>query len=81
MCWRPVNEGMAGLLPDAVQIAGHSSPDGHISLELEAAGFYMVDQSALGRWWTPDPECYRYAVIEGGEVRVEGGRLLPESAA
>lgn len=51
------------------QVAGHTPPQE----EFEAAGFYMIDPSAwLG---LDDPGRFRYAVVEHGQVRVEGGTL------
>lgn len=49
------------------QVVGHTPP----VPELEDVGFYMVDPCAF--LCMEDPGRFRYAVIEGGRVRVEEG--------
>lgn len=66
--YRPGAWGIPPPLPCA-QVAGHTPP-----LEgMAERRFYMIDPGTA--WGAPEPGFYRYAVIEGGVVTVEEGRL------
>ncbi|NLV72798.1 MAG: hypothetical protein GXY46_09410 [Actinobacteria bacterium] len=60
---------LSHLLPltDCVQVAGHTPPLTYI----EIPGFHMIDPGVAAGM--EDPRHFRYAVIEGGKVRVEEG--------
>jgi hypothetical protein len=62
-------------LPGCVQVAGHTPPLGH----MEGTGFHMIDPTSYDEW--EDRGRYRYAVIEGGVVRVEEGTLTASGSA
>lgn len=62
--FRPSPWSSAEPLAGVRQVSGHTMP----RLELEAAGFYMIDPCA---WLSPGgPEWVRYAMVEDGQLRV-----------
>jgi len=83
--WSPqrlrVDDADAGpgrLLGGAEQIAGHTTPTVFhrwTEAEFRAAGLRAIDPGTYGLGPGDHPPHYRYAVIEGGVVRVEAGRV------
>ena len=69
--YRPSLESRDRLLPGLVQVVGHTPGGGVTARSLRAAGMYMVDPDVLGGLRPEDSGRYRYAVIEGGTVRIE----------
>jgi hypothetical protein len=74
--FRPPSESAAHLIPGLRQIVGHTPCrlPGKV-MALRQAGVYLVDPDVLGGLPPEDLDKYRYAVVEGGKVRVEEGRL------
>ena len=68
-----------GRLLDAVeQIAGHTTPTVFrrwTEAEFRAAGLHAIDPGTYGLGPGDHPRHYRYAVIQGGAVRVEAGTM------
>ncbi|HET6493936.1 MAG TPA: metallophosphoesterase [Thermoleophilia bacterium] len=69
--YRPSLESRDRLLPGLVQVAGHTPGGGVTARSLRASGVYLVDPDVLGGLRPEDSGRYRYAVIEGGIVRIE----------
>lgn len=68
----------ADLLAGVRQVAGHTPPeilrDPRAPARLERADFHIVDPFVRGwvRGRRPEPAPFRYAIVEGGRVRVRG---------
>ena len=69
--YRPSLESRDRLLPGLVQVAGHTPGGGVTARSLRASGVYLVDPDVLGGLRPEDSGRYRYAVVEGGIVRIE----------
>ena len=70
--------GPGRLLEGAEQIAGHTTPTVFhrwTEAEFRAAGLRSIDPGSYGLGPGDRPRHYRYAVIQGGAVRVEAGTM------
>ena len=76
--------GPGRLLDGVEQIAGHTTPTVFrrwTTAMFRAAGLHAIDPGTYGRGPGDHPRHYRYAVIQGGAVRVEAGAMaagMPE---
>ena len=77
--------GPGRLLDGAEQIAGHTTPTVFrrwTEAAFRAAGLHVIDPGTYGLGPGDHPRHYRYAVIQGGAVRVEAGTTeaaMPEA--
>ncbi len=70
--------GPGRLLDGVEQIAGHTTPTVFrrwTEAMFRAAGLHAIDPGTYGRGPGDHPRRYRYAVIQGGAVRVEAGTM------
>jgi hypothetical protein len=80
--WLRVDDADVGpdrLLDGVEQIAGHTTPlvfRRWTEEDFRDAGLYCIDPGTYGLGRRDHPAHYRYAVIEGGRVRVEAGAVL-----
>ena len=73
--YRPSLESRDLLLPGLVQIAGHTPGGGVTARSLRAAGMFLVDPDVLKGLRPEHRGRYRYALVDGGAVRIEEGDL------
>jgi hypothetical protein len=78
--FRPTPALPEGLLQGVTQVCGHSPFDGREHRALAEQGLHVVDPTLVLGTMHHHGITYRYAVIEGGEVRVEEGVVAPEGA-
>ena len=71
--FRPTPALPEGLLQGVTQVCGHSPFDGREHRALAEQGLHVVDPTLVLGTMHHHGISYRYAVIEGGEVRVEEG--------
>jgi hypothetical protein len=71
--FRPTPALPEGLLQGAIQVCGHSPFDGREHRALAQQGLHVVDPTLVLGIMHDHGITYRYAVIEGGAVRVEEG--------
>ena len=77
--FRPTPALPEGLLQGVTQVCGHSPFDGREHRALAEQGLHVVDPTLVLGTMHHHGITYRYAVIEGGQVRVEEGVVVEPS--